>query len=80
MLNVGPIDVPLREFEVRFDRLARVVGIAHDQPADDEHAMGVQMADRIDAGVPHGAAVVAECIFGAGAQKPQIVVQHVFDS
>ena len=45
MLDVRPVDVAARELEVRLDRLARVVGVADDQPADDEHAVAVQVLD-----------------------------------
>ena len=34
--------------EIRGNRLARVVGVADDQPADDEHAVTVQDVDRFD--------------------------------
>ena len=37
----------------------RVVGIADDQPADDVHAVAVQMLDRLDAGVADRPAVLA---------------------
>ena len=47
VLDVRPVDVPARERQVRLDRLARVVRIADDQAADDEHAVrgaGASMA------------------------------------
>ena len=46
MLDVRPVDVLPREVEVGLDRLARVVGVADDQPADDEHAVAVKHVDR----------------------------------
>ena len=49
MLDVWPVDVPARERQVRLDRFAGVVRVADDQPADHEHAVAVQVVDRIDA-------------------------------
>ena len=51
MLNVRPVHVAAREFEVGFDRLARVVGIADDQAADHVHLVAVQVVDSLQRGI-----------------------------
>jgi len=42
MLDVGPVDILPREGEVGVNRLRRIVRIADDQPANDEHAVTVK--------------------------------------
>jgi len=42
MLDVRPVDVLPREGEVGVDRLRRIVRIADDQPANDEHAVTME--------------------------------------
>ena len=47
VLNVRPVDVLARESEVGRDGLARIVGIADDKSADDEHAVAMEDVDRV---------------------------------
>ena len=51
VLDVGPIDVTAREFQIGLDRLTRVSGIADDEPADNIHFVPVEGVDGLDGGV-----------------------------
>src|SRR3954454_25132594 len=68
MLDIMPVDVLPSELEVRLDRLARVVGAADNQSADDEHAVAVQVLDCLDAGVAGSTAAFAPRVLCARPQ------------
>jgi len=48
MLDVRPVHVFAREREIGGDRLARIVRVADDEAADDEHAVTVKNVNRLD--------------------------------
>src|SRR5215510_9364154 len=48
VLDIGIVHPAMSEGEVRFDRLAGVVGVAHDEAADDVHPVAVQVFDGRD--------------------------------
>ena len=55
----------LANVEIRVDRLARIVRVADDQPADDEQAVPVKVLDRFDGRVADRATVLAAHVLGA---------------
>src|SRR4030095_12461506 len=67
MLNVGPVDVMPRKFEIGLDRFARVVRVADDETADDIHFIPVKGFDGFQGVIASLAAFFAPGIFGAGA-------------
>ena len=80
MLNVRPVHILARERHVRFDRLARVVRAADDQPADDEQSVPMEVLDRLRRRVAGSAAVLAAGVLRRGFEEREILVEDVFDA
>src|ERR1700729_1153120 len=80
MLNVGPVDVAAGKFQVGFDRLACIAGIANDQSADDKHLVAVQVVDGFEGGVSGVLAVRTLRVLGGGPEEFKIALQDVFDA
>ena len=66
--------------EVRFDRFSRVVRIADDEPADDEHSVAMQDLDGAHRGAAGRAAALAAGVLRLGPQERQVLIQHVLDA
>src|SRR5689334_7325400 len=47
VLDVRPVHVSSGEFQIGFDRLASVPGVADNEPADHDHLVPMQMVDRL---------------------------------
>ena len=69
VLDVRPVDIAARERQVCLDRVAGIVGIADDQPADNEEAVPVQVLDRGNRRVAHGAALRTLRVLGRAFRK-----------
>src|SRR5215471_18985904 len=80
MLNIGPIDIASRKFQVGVDGFSRVVRIAHDQPAHHVDLVAMEVVDSTDGGIAGVLTVLAGAILGAGAQELQIVLQNILDA
>ena len=80
MLDVRPIHVLAREREVCRNRLPRVVGVADDEAADDEHAVLVQEVDGPLRRVAGAASALARRVLRARLQEVEIVVEDVLDA
>jgi len=80
MLDVGPIHVFPGEREVGGDGTGRVVRVADDQPADDQHPVTVQDVDRRHRRVADPASVLARAVLRARLEERQVVVEDVLDA
>ncbi len=80
MLDVGPVHVLAGKFQVGLDGLARVVGIADDESADDIHFVLVQVVNRAQGGIAGLASSLAKFVLGRGLQELEIVFENVFDA
>ena len=69
MLDVGPIDVTPREFQIGLDRLTRVFRIADDEPADNIHFVPVDSLYGLDGGIANVSSLFTPRVFGTGAQE-----------
>jgi len=79
MLDVRPVDVLTREGEVGPDRLGRVVRVADNQSADDEHPVPVQHLDRRHGRVSRPPSVLARPVLRVRLQEREVVVEDVLD-
>ena len=65
VLDVRPVDVLARKSQIGRNRLARVVGVADDEAADDDHSMTVQDIDRFDGRVAGTPSTLARAVLRA---------------
>jgi len=80
MLDVRPVDMRAREGQVRGNRLARVIGVADDQSADDQHSVPVQDVDRIKGRVSFSATLAVPAVLRPCLEEHQILVEDVLDA
>jgi len=80
MLNVGPVHVPTGEGEIGGNRIRRVIWIADNEAADDDHAMAVQDVNGVNRGVPRPAPALARPVLRVRFEKRQVVVQDILDA
>src|SRR5262249_32692267 len=71
MLNVWPVYIAAREFQIGFDRFTSVVGISNDQTTDDVHLVSMDVIDGFNRGVAF-LTVFALCVLRNGTQKREI--------
>src|SRR5439155_17806710 len=80
MLDIRPIDIAARKFEICFNGFRRIVRVSDDQTADDEHFVFADVMDGLQGCIAHDASMAALFILGSGAEKSQVVIEDVFDS
>ena len=80
MLDVGPVDLRAGEGQVRFDRLARVLGVADDQSAHHVHTVPVEDVDRALRRVAGRLPVFALLVLRGGPEELQVALEHVLDA
>jgi len=80
MLNVGPVHVLTRKGEIGSNRIRRVIRIADDKAADDDHAVAVQDVNGLNRGVPRAAPALARPVLRVRFEKRQVVVKDVLDA
>jgi len=80
MLNVGPVHVLTGEVEIGGNRIRRVIWIADDEAADDDHAVAVQDVNGVNRGVPRPAPALARPVLRVRVEKRQVVVQDILDA
>src|SRR5438445_3004700 len=80
MLDVRYVDVPAGEGQIGLDRLARVLGVAHDEPADDVHLVRMAVLDCGYRGVAAAYALAAAPVLGLGTEEFEIFLEDVLDA
>src|SRR5579864_2396374 len=80
MLNVGPVNIAPGKLQVGFNGFTRVIRIADDQSAHNQHFVLVQIVDGLERGVAVVVPVGPVCVLGLSAEESQVTVQNIFDS
>ena len=80
MLDVRLVHPAACEREVGLDRLPGVVGVAHDQPADDEHPVAVDVLDGRDGRVAGLGRCSRSVFLAPRPEESEVVVQDVLDA
>src|SRR4029453_19562768 len=79
-LDVRPVDVFACEGQVGIDRVSRVVGVADDEAADDEHAVPVQDVDSGQRRVLTSLPRLAAAVLGRRLQEREVVLGVFFSA